>query len=208
MFPDVMSSMNFEKPALHFLALILAEDFNPVVSLSVPSELGDLEFKAVDVKQERGKIPLLLIGFEAKEGRGEISYFGHISPFKLYYFELNNSGECLEKFIFSEAGKPLVRFASADLRHLFPDDLDMKIIVGSLYLWRSCIGLSKICDSSLVKYFSKMKSVSRYQWNMDDHHFENNDVYEKWSAVVIDKQGEERNISIVLENGIVKTVDI
>lgn len=208
MYPDGLTSLSFEKPALHFLSLTLDTDFSFDSEVILPTEMGRFSFKKLDLVQERGKLPLLVLDFELEEGTAEILYFGHISPFKLHCFRLCRKGYGAEEYFFSKKGMMNEDPAAADFAEYFPADIDFRIVTGSLYLWRSCVGLPKVCAPDLVKYFSKMKTVSRYQWKNDEYRIENSDSYEKWTGVIPVNKDVDVEISVFFKNGLLCDVKL
>lgn len=203
MLPNGLSSLSFEKPALRFLSFLFNDKFDVISPPVFETDFGIMQFEGVDLLQERGRLPLLVLDFLQGENAVKIFYFGHISPFKLHCFELHNKDSEPEKFIFNGPDAVVSHLSATDLKELFPQNIDYKIVAGSLFLWRSCLGLSKVCESSLRKYFSKMKSVSRYEWKMDSYSSGDGLICEQWSAVVSCIDGTERKINVTLSDGVI-----
>lgn len=82
---------------------------------------------------------------------------------------------------------------------------EVQNIIKSVYLWRSCEGLPKIVSADLEKYFTKMKLVSRYQWEKTSYLVENNCIYEKWYAVV-ENDEIQRRVVVTLQDGLISDV--
>lgn len=194
-----------ESPALFFLARLLNPAGLPQ-DLTVPSEFGKLTFREMDLLQERGRLPVLQLDFEFAEGLFQALYYGHISPFKLGSVRIIRAGEPEKEYVFSEAGRVLLPMKYSLQPAELPQGLDWKILAGSLYLWRSCCGLPDVCDPSLGKYFSKMKSVSRYSWENVSYEMNGDIVMEEWSTCVIGTESAEKSISVTLQNGSVSNV--
>lgn len=196
-----ISSFSFETPSLYFLSLLLgASDASK--DMTVPSDFGLLTFKSMDLLQERGQIPRLQLDFKLDAGFFRAVYFGYVSPFKLASAQLKREGSPDIFSIFSEAGKIHIPMRAAEQVAQLPAGIDWKIAAGSLSLWRACCGLSNGCDSSLGKYFDKMKSVSRYQWDNVSYKIEGNDILEEWKTCIPDVESEEINISFFIKNGL------
>lgn len=207
MLQNGLPSLSLEKISLYFLSLILDEEFDSTVPMCFTSDIGSLQFTGVDLLQERGKLPLLILDFMHSEDAVKILYFGHISPFKLQSVEFCKKCAEPEKFCFTGTDAAVADLVITDFKGFFPQNIDYKIVLGSLFLWRSCIGLSKVCESSLGKYFSKMKSVSRYKWEMNEYFVKNGSVCEKWSAMVTCCDSVERKVNVFFEDGVVVSAE-
>lgn len=198
--------LSFEIPPLHLLSILLDPEGSSG-DIFVPSDFGILRFSQMDLMQERGRIPQLIIDFELDGGKLRAAYFGHVSPFKLHSVEFDREGEPAQKHVFSEGSKVCLPLQACDSVAELPSGLDWKIVGGSLFLWRSCLGLPNACDESLSKYFSKMKSVSRYQWTCESYARQGEDILEKWSASVSCNDGDNLKISIFLVDGLVSKIE-
>ncbi|WP_027721650.1 hypothetical protein [Maridesulfovibrio zosterae] len=197
-----------EKVPLCFLAMTQSDDFKALVPLSVSVSSDVFCFKGIDVIQERGKLPLLKIDFSIDDITVNIFYFGHISPVKIQSYEL--CGPDHQKFIhsFSSSTGKVVRPLILDVQNQFMEGIDLKIVLSSLHLWRSCIGLSKVCPADLKKYFSKMQSVSRFQWILAGFTDDYDVVSEKWIANVYTVGGDNKELSVFFENGQINNVEL
>ncbi|WP_419778706.1 hypothetical protein [Maridesulfovibrio sp.] len=198
--------LSFETPSLYLLSQLLDPE-GLSGDIFVPSEFGVLRFTHMDLMQERGRIPQLIIDFELEDGKFRVAYFGHVSPFKLHSVELDREGETAQQHVFSEGSEVCLPLKACDSVTELPSGLDWKIVGGSLFLWRSCLGLPNACDESLSKYFSKMKSVSRYQWTCESYARQGEDILEKWSASVSCNDGDNLKISIFLVDGLVSKIE-
>ncbi len=202
---DEIPTYCFEKPSLYLLALLLGPQ-NETSSMVVPSDFGPLTFKSMDLLQQRGQIPKLELSYELERGTFRAVYFGHVSPFKLGAVELLREGEAEINLVFSEAGKVHIPMHAASQVADLPPGFDWKILAGSLCLWRACTGLPNGCDPSLGKYFNKMKSVSRYQWNNVSYEIQGNDILEEWSSSFSDTENGEMKISFFVKNGLLASL--
>lgn len=88
----------------------------------------------------------------------------------------------------------------------FPPGLDWNILAGSLSLWRACCGLPNGCDPSLGKYFNKMKTVSRYQWDNIRYEIIGNEIVEEWSACIPDVKVNNLKVIFIIKNGLISAV--
>ncbi|WP_321402421.1 hypothetical protein [Maridesulfovibrio sp.] len=192
---------SFEKPSLYLLSLLLNPD-GAASGQSIPSDFGTLTFRKMDLLQERGRIPQLVLDYELAGGSFQAVYFGHVSPFKLHRTELKHNGAVV-KHVFSEAAGGHIHMETALPPSGLPQGLDWKIVAGSLCLWRACVGLPSGCDKSLGKYFSKMKSVSRYQWTNDRFEIQDSNILETWSSDIPCGEAECINFSIFFANGLI-----
>ena len=201
-----ISLLDFETPSLHLLSLLLDPE-GVSGDLSFSSGFGTLRFIKMDLLQERGRIPQLVVDFALDGGKFRAVYFGHVSPFKLHSVELDRKGQPAQKQIFSEGNEVYISMAAGDQVCDLPPGADWRIVAGSLFLWRSCLGLPNACDESLGKYFSKMKSVSRYQWINERYERQDGDILETWTSSVVCSDGNNLKISILLINGIVSKIE-
>ncbi|WP_197528751.1 hypothetical protein [Maridesulfovibrio salexigens] len=174
--------------------------------MKVPSDFGLLRFKGMDLLQERGQIPKLVLDFELEAGSFRAVYFGHVSPFKLGSVQLIQEGREEINQVFSSSGKVLVPMQAATQVDGFPPDLNWNILAGSLSLWRACCGLPNGCDPSLGKYFNKMKTVSRYQWDNISYEVEGDEIVEEWSACVPDAVVNDIKVVFVIKNGLISAL--
>ncbi|NDV22683.1 hypothetical protein [Desulfovibrio sp. JC022] len=202
---DEISTDCFEKPSLYLLSLLLGPQHD-ISGMVIPSDFGPLTFKGMDLLQQRGQIPRLELCFELAGGFFRAVYFGHVSPFKLGDVRLEREGLPEINHVFSEAGKVHIPMQAASQVADLPSGLDWKILAGSLCLWRACSGLPNGCDSSLGKYFNKMKSVSRYQWSNVSYEIQGNDIFEEWSSCIYDAQNGEIKISFFIKNGLLASL--
>lgn len=199
-----ISTSSFEKPSLYLLSLLLNPDGH-VSGISIPSDFGTLTFCKMDLLQERGRIPQLVLDYELEGGSFQAVYFGHVSPFKLHSTELKRKGTVV-KHVFSEAAVELIPMETALPPSGVPQGLDWKIVAGSLSLWRACVGLPVVCDNSLGKYFSKMKSVSRYQWSNEAFEIQSNKILETWSSDIPCGEIGKIKMSVFFVNGLISGI--
>ena len=193
---------SFEKPSLYLLSLLLnPEGFD--LDTPIPSDFGTLAFSKMELLQERGRIPQLVLDYMLEGGSFRVVYFGHVSPFKIHSVELEQGGSPVAKHVFSEAANGLLPMETARPLSGLPQGLDWKIVAGSLSLWRACIGLPTACDQSLGKYFSKMKSVSRYQWTNESYEKQGSEISETWSSSIPCAEKEDVKISVSYVNGLI-----
>lgn len=115
MFSLSLSSLHFEKPGLMFLALLLSDDFDVDSRMTVPAEMGRLFFEQAELVQERGRLPRLCFDFSMDDGNVRLSYFGHVSPFKLNYFEMRSDCQPKCRITYSEPGRFEAKYEAADL---------------------------------------------------------------------------------------------
>ncbi len=88
----------------------------------------------------------------------------------------------------------------------FPSDMNWNVLAGSLSLWRACCGLPSVCDSSLGKYFNKMKTVSRYQWDNISYEIKGNEIVEEWSACISDAKFNDIKVVFIIKNGLISAL--
>lgn len=196
-----ISTFGLEKPSLYFLSTLL-DPQGRAANLPVLSDFGPLSFLGMELEQERGHIPQLVLDFEFEGGCFQSVYFGYVSPFKLGTTYLQFDGEKEIERIFSEAGKEYLPMQAAERLSKIPSDFDWKIVAGSLSLWRACCGLPKACDPSLGKYFNKMKSVSRYQWKCEKYEIQGNDIIEEWSSQISYAKLGNKKVLFSIKNGL------
>lgn len=196
-----ISTFSLEKPSLYFLSILL-DPQGGGADISVPSDFGALSFLGMELEQERGHIPQLVLDFEFDGGCFQSVYFGYVSPFKLGTTYLQFDGDKKIERIFYEAGKEYFPMQAAEQPSEIPPELDWKIVAGSLSLWRACCGLPQACDPSLGKYFNKMKSVSRYQWKCERYEIQGNDIIEEWSSQIFYAKLENKEILFSIKNGL------
>ncbi|WP_415716142.1 hypothetical protein [Maridesulfovibrio sp.] len=201
-----VSLPDFEMPALYLLALLLDPD-GVDGDIAFSSGFGTLRFSRMDLRQERGRIPQLVIDFELDGGKFNAAYFGHVSPFKLHYAEIVCDGLPVQKHIFSEGNEVYIPMAAGVYDGDLPSGVDWRILAGSLFLWRSCLGLPNACDESLGKYFSKMKLVSRYQWINECYKRQGENILETWTSIVPCSGGENLKISILFVDGLISKIE-
>ncbi|WP_320174796.1 hypothetical protein [Maridesulfovibrio sp.] len=198
-------SYSFEKPALYLLSLLLGKP-NDISELTVPSDFGLLRFKGMDLLQERGQIPKLVLDFELEGGSLRTVYFGHVSPFKLGNVQLIQEGRAEINHVFSDAGKVMIPMQAATEIAGIPAGLNWNIVAGSLSLWRACCGLPNGCEPSLGKYFNKMKTVSRYQWENISYELKGDEIVEEWTACVTDAVVHGARVVFVIKNGLISVL--
>ncbi|MBI9111877.1 hypothetical protein [Maridesulfovibrio ferrireducens] len=208
MYPAGLTSLSFEKPVLYFLSVLLDDKFEPVNEMIIPSDMGELLFKSMDLFQDRGKIPLLKLDFEEVQNKSlfEFQYFGHVAPQKFHSVKVVKDDENLIEHTFADVNKDCAKLEANYDQEVSLGSIDIKILCGSLYLWRSCVALPKKCEESLSKYFGKMKTVSRYQWKMESYFVENDIIVEKWSCVVPTESYDKGSVTVTLRNGIVDKI--
>ncbi|SMF04583.1 hypothetical protein [Desulfovibrio gilichinskyi] len=208
MYSAGLTSLSYEKPALYLLSVLLGSGFQLGTKLTIPSDMGELIFKSIDLIQVRGKIPLLKIDFEEAMDQTsfEFQYFGHVAPQKFHSVKVEKSDNELIEYTFADVNKIYGKLEADYDQKISIDSIDIKLLCGSLYLWRSCVALPKICEESLSKYFKKMKSVSRYEWNLELYFVDVNKIIEKWSCVVPTESHGDKWVSVELCNGIVENV--
>lgn len=198
------SPLEIEELALRFLAVILDKKHSepPVV----PFRDGVAVFSGLDIVQERGRLPLLKLEFHCGPGLLYISFYSYISPFKICRASLSLEGNPPTEHVFAEPGKLYLSETamSGDIR--FPTGVSAERLIAGLYLWRSCVGLADICADDLKKYFSKMKSVSHHEWELESYSKNDDVACEIWSARVCESAGENVRVSVSLQNGIVSRV--
>ncbi len=212
MFSDALTMLSFERPALTLTALLLDEKRTSAEGVTVPSDMGGLTFKSMELIQDRGKMPVVMIEFlnEQNQSTWNFSYFGHISPLKLNSVSVvyadGTTGGKTDELTFSEMNKS---YGKSEAVYVGPVDIgsiDVKLLCGSLYLWRSCVGLPKACEEVFAKYFRKMKPVSRYEWELSDYSVNGDDVVEEWSCVVPSDAYGEGVVEVTVQNGIVISI--
>ncbi len=208
MYSDGLISLSYEKPALYLLSALLDSGFQLGAQLAIPSDMGELVFKAIDLIQERGKIPLLKLDFEEAIDKTmlEFQYFGHVAPQKFHSVKVEKSGNELIEYTFADVNKVYGKLEADYEPKISLDSINIKLLCGSLYLWRSCVALPKICEESLSKYFKKMKSVSRYEWKLESYSRDLNKIVEKWSCVAPTESYGDKCVSVTLCDGIVENV--
>ncbi|NDV25670.1 hypothetical protein [Desulfovibrio sp. JC010] len=204
MFASDFSPSCFEKPSLYLLSLLLDPQGFSSGNL-IPSDFGPLRFDKMDLLQERGRIPQLALDFTHGDGSFLATYFGHVSPFKLHFAELALGGN-VERYVFSKGADVLIPMQTARPVSALPQGLDWSILAGSISLWRACVGLPGACEESLGKYFSKMKSVSRYQWINDSYERQGDDILETWSTCIACDDIGDVKISVLFVNGLISGV--
>ena len=205
MLVNEMSSYCLEKPALYLLSLLLGKP-DDISNLNIPSDFGLLKFKGMDLLQKRGQIPKLVLDFEHQGGVFRATYFGHVSPFKLGTVHFVQEGEPEINRVFSDAGKVMIPMQAARQVAGLPSGLNWTILAGSLSLWRACCGLPNGCDPSLGKYFTKMKTVSRYQWDNIRYEVEGDEIVEEWSACVSDVVINDMKVVFIIKNGLISAL--
>jgi uncharacterized protein YkuJ len=200
-----ISPSSFETPSLYLLSLLLDPD-GFALNQPIPSDFGTLFFTRMDFLQERGSIPQLALEFSREGDAFRAVYYGHVSPYKLHFIELEREGVPVLKHVFSRGAEIFIPMETAGPAGELPEGLDWKIVAGSLSLWRACTGLPGICDESLGKYFSKMKSVSRYEWTSESYRKQGGDILERWSSSVPCSGNGNVGISMLLVNGVISEV--
>jgi hypothetical protein len=202
-----ISYSSFENPALYLISLLLnPKEFTQ--DTPIPSDFGLLYFNEIDLLQERGRVPQLMLDFTLEKGVFRAVYFGYVSPFKLHYTELKMDDLPASTSVFSKGNELFIPMEAARPVKGCPQEPDWNILAGSLSLWRACIALPTVCDESLGKYFSKMKSVSRYQWSNDSYEKQGDSIFETWSSCIPCGESADTDISISLVNGLLAEVKI
>ncbi|OEU64844.1 MAG: hypothetical protein BA863_08030 [Desulfovibrio sp. S3730MH75] len=205
MFSDGLTMLSFERPALSLTALLLDDKRISAEGLTVSSNMGILTFKSMGLIQDRGKMPVVMIEFlnEQNQSAWKFSYFGHISPLKLNSVSVVNADRTVDERTFSEMNKSYGKSEAVYGEAVDIGTVDVKLLCGSLYLWRSCVALPKVCAEVLAKYFRKMKPVSRYEWELCDYSVDGEDVVEEWSCVVPSDAYGKGVVMVTVRNGIV-----
>lgn len=200
------SPYSIEKCVLHFLSLTLEKNTPDNKKLTVFCGSEKLVFRELNIVQERGALPLLELFFDANGSVIKVELFGHISPVKFYRVGLYEEGELRCGHYFTEPGQICPSDLYEQMIELFPADADSRALLLSLYLWRSCCGLSGVCPDDLKKYFSKMKSVSRYEWLNDTIIHKDDEIYEKWTVKNAEGVDKTDSLHVILNNGVVTGV--
>ncbi|WP_320170756.1 hypothetical protein [Maridesulfovibrio sp.] len=206
-----MSAVDFspggiEKASLHFLALVQGENLHGDAPQEVPC-CGDLlVFSGLDIVQERGRLPVLALDFEVGQKHLEIDFFGHIAPAKLFRYVMTENGAPLAEYFFCKPGALHQSIIGAEMESLFPAVVDARVVCSSLFLCRSCCGLGGVSPDDLKKYFSKMKSISRFEWILENYAKSGCDMDETWSATVTGCSGADIKLTANLVNGVVREV--
>lgn len=200
------SPSSIEKCVLHFLSLTLEKNTPDNKKLTVFCGSEKLVFRELNIVQERGSLPLLELFFDAGESVIKVELFGHISPVKFYRFEMYDNGRLISGHCFTDPGQLYHPDVYGQMIDLFPTDVDSRALLLSLYLWRSCTGLSGLCPDDLKKYFSKMKSVSRYEWINDYVFCQDDKIHEKWTVKNMDGMEKSSSLYVILNNGVITGV--
>lgn len=210
MYPDGLTSLSYEKPVLYLISVLLDSGFQLGAKLTIQSEMGDLVFESLDLIQERGKIPLIKLDFDGVKDNFlfEFQYFGHVAPHKFHSVKFEKSENELIEYTFADVNKDYGKLEADYDQKISLDSIDIKLLCGSLYLWRSCVALPKICEESLSKYLKKMKSVSRYEWKLESYSRDLNKIVEKWSCVALTDSYGDKCVSVTLCDGIVENVEM
>ncbi|WP_031480256.1 hypothetical protein [Maridesulfovibrio frigidus] len=208
MFSDGLSMLSFERPALSLIALLLDDKIISAEGLLVPSDMGILTFKSMDLIQDRGKMPVVMIEFlnEQNQSTWKFAYFGHISPLKLNSVSIANADGTVDERTFSEMNMSYGKSEAVYSKAVDIGSVDVKLLCGSLYLWRSCVGLPKACEEVFAKYFRKMKPVSRYEWELNDYSVNGEDIAEEWSCAVPSDAYGKGVVKVTVQNGIVTLI--
>ncbi|WP_291326389.1 hypothetical protein [Desulfovibrio sp. UCD-KL4C] len=210
MYSAGLTSLSYEKSALYLLSVLLDSGFQLGAQLAIPSDMGELVFKSIDLIQERGKIPLLKLDFEGAVSQTvfEFQYFGHVAPQKFHSVKVVKSDNELIEYTFADVNKVYGKLKADYDQTISLDSINMKLLCGSLYLWRSCVAFPKICEESLSKYFKKMKSVSRYEWDLESYFVDMDKILEKWSCVIPTESYADKHVLVTLCDGIVENVEM
>ena len=206
MIPTCFSRLEIEKSLLHFLALTLGRSGQSNAKLKISCGNEKPVFEKLDITQERGRLPMLVLYFTFGSRQMRAEYFGHIAPAKLGCVTLYEGQHVLEEYHFSRPGKLYDSELLVRMDKLFPDAADAKGLIASLYLWRSCIGLSMVCAEDLKKYFSKMKSISRFEWVVEEITVKGVDIHEYYVVDDVECREEKCSLHVHLRNGIVENV--
>ncbi|WP_432735367.1 hypothetical protein [Maridesulfovibrio sp. FT414] len=208
MLSTFISPVQLEKAVLHFLAIALAAPAENHPCIPVPGGDVTLVFHGLDIVQERGRLPLLVLDFDCGKFRLQVEFFGHLAPAKFHCARLYDGDEVVAEHLFADPGTVYRSELAGEMEAAFPDSADAGALMGSLYLWRSCAGLSCVCPEELGKYFGKMKSVSRYVWELLKAEYTNDAVVEKWITSDYTCASDSAGVSVVLENGVVVNVNM
>ncbi len=204
MHPRVFDPLLFETPVLTLLSLLQRGKDAGRDSLTINSGLGGLSFVKAELETRRGMIPLLSFEFRSEDdGEWTFYYFGSVSPWKFHRVDFSVPGLPLTSMTFSDVSRRYADFkAGYGFKSVAGGD-ELQLACGSLYLWRSCLGLKKVFDEDTAKYFAKMQTTSRHKWEAVSVDESEGRVCEVWRTEVTAGDMKGDTITIRLQDGII-----
>lgn len=208
MHPLVFDTLLFETPVLALLSLLQCGEGMEGESLTLDTGLGRLSFDKAELETRRGMIPLLSFDFRSEDdGKWSFYYYGSVSPWKFHRVDFSVPGLPLTSMTFSDVSRRYVDFkAGYGFKSVAGGD-ELQLACGSLYLWRSCLGLKKVFDEDTAKYFAKMQTTSRHKWEAVSVVESEDRVSEIWRTEVAAGDMKGDAITVRLQDGIIVGID-
>lgn len=203
-----IDSIAFETPVLLLLSLLQGEGSHEKNKIPIATDLGPLVLQGADLETRRGMIPLLKFFFHSENG-GEWSfyYLGSVSPWKFNRVEFCVPDMPLTSLTFNDTSKRYVSPKSGYGYEFVAGGNELQLACGSIYLWRSCLGLKKIFDKDTGTYFERMQTASRHKWLPVKIEMVNDDLIEEWKTEEPAGAGKNSFITIHMKNGLITGIN-
>lgn len=201
-----IDAAEFEKPVLELLAKLQLHDPHGLEGVKFYHDGCKLVMKSAVLENVRGMLPLLRFDFDYAEGELRFYYFGSVSPWKFHKVVYYISDHSDSSIIFSEPSKIYKVPATGFGYEKVVGGDAVQLACGSLYLWRSCLGLRKIFDKGLSKYFEKMITTSRHSWECTKIFKTGSDIVEEWKTELEQDKSGGKNLTVKLTDGVITDI--